>query len=157
MLMEDVFVIAGTRIGPGELGRIRVPVGEQNDGNPVWFPLLVQRGQGAGPIVWINGVIHGTEIAGAEIIRRVMDDLRARKDLSGTVLGAPITNVLAYRSGTYVALEDHSDPHQSFPGNARGTLSERLAHAIATVGLDRADDAIHHRHRLDPRSTQAVG
>ncbi|MDG1786346.1 MAG: succinylglutamate desuccinylase/aspartoacylase family protein, partial [Ilumatobacter sp.] len=72
--------VAGGRSGTGEL-----PVSRLVTGTHISLPLRVLHGPVDGPTVWLSAAVHGDEVAGVEIIRRVLANLDPRK-LRGTVL-----------------------------------------------------------------------
>jgi hypothetical protein len=79
-------------------------------------------------VVWLSAAIHGDEIGGVEIIRRVNGRLDPRR-LQGTVLSVPIVNVHGFLSGDRY-LPDRRDLNRSFPGSANGSLAGQIAAAF---------------------------
>ncbi len=130
----DVEVPAGTR------ERFDLPVARLPTGSWASLPVQVIHGRYEGPTVWISGVIHGDEIVGVEIIRRVLPHLDRRK-LRGTVIAVPIVNVFGFIEGSRY-LPDGRDLNRSFPGSARGSLASRLAHLFLTEVVAHADVGI---------------
>ncbi|NYK37232.1 succinylglutamate desuccinylase, partial [Salmonella enterica subsp. enterica serovar Typhimurium] len=90
------------------------------------LPVHVLHGREDGPTVWVSAAIHGDEVAGVEIVRRVLERLQPR-NLRGTLLAVPIVNVLGVMAGDRY-LPDRRDLNRSFPGSARGSLASRIAH-----------------------------
>ena len=135
------FEIAGSAVRPGRRAHLELPIARLMSGTPVALPLMVYHGMEEGPTVWITAAIHGDEIGGVEIIRRVSERLDPRS-MAGTVLAVPIANVHGFNSGDRY-LPDRRDLNRSFPGSARGSLASRIAHLVMTeivsrcsVGLD---------------------
>jgi predicted deacylase len=81
-------------------------------------------------VVWVNAAIHGDEVVGVEVIRRVLGALSART-LRGTLVAVPVVNVLGFMTGDRY-LPDRRDLNRSFPGSARGSLAARIAHLFMT-------------------------
>ena len=91
-------------------------------------PVLVVNGAKPGPVLCLTAAIHGDELNGIEVVRRVLYDLDARK-LSGTVIGVPIVNLQGFRRGSRY-LPDRRDLNRFFPGNARGSSAARIAQSF---------------------------
>ena len=91
-------------------------------------PVIVARGAKAGPVLCLVGGIHGDEINGVEIVRRVSHSIDPTR-LSGTVIGVPIVNVFGYSRGSRY-LPDRRDLNRSFPGSRHGSIASRIADAF---------------------------
>lgn len=97
-------------------------------GMAVDTPVLVVNGALDGPTLCLTAAVHGDELNGIEMVRRVMYDLDPTK-LHGMVIGVPIVNLLGFsRNSRY--LPDRRDLNRYFPGNSRGSVASRLAHAF---------------------------
>jgi hypothetical protein len=101
----------------------------------------VVRGKLPGPTLFISAAIHGDEINGVEIIRRLLQH-KSLKHLRGTILAIPIVNVYGFLNHTRY-LPDGRDLNRSFPGSAKGSLTGRVAHTFlkeivlkSTHGID---------------------
>lgn len=70
-----------------------------SNGEKVTFGVHKYKGTVEGPIVAISGAVHGDELIGAEIIRRVAKELE-NYELKGQVWLIPIVNQLAFESVT---------------------------------------------------------
>jgi len=113
-------------IDPGRSRRFELPVTRLPSGTWESLPVAVVNGRRPGPHVFLSGAVHGDEVNGVEIIRRVLPSLDARK-LSGAVIAVPIVNVLGFVIQSRY-LPDRRDLNRSFPGSARGSMAARLAH-----------------------------
>lgn len=133
------FRLADVECPPGQLTRGRIVAGWLDDGTPIEIPLLVLHGSRPGPVFWLGAALHGIEIVGVEIIRRVLRDAVDASQLAGTIIGAPIQNPLAFLDHKYNTPRDGLNINRFFPGNPNGSLSERLAYALYTEGVARAD------------------
>lgn len=97
-------------------------------GMAVDTPVLVVNGASDGPTLCLTAAIHGDELNGIEMIRRIMYDLDPNK-LHGMVIGVPIVNLLGFsRNSRY--LPDRRDLNRYFPGNPTGSVASRIAHAF---------------------------
>ena len=119
------FEICGTAIGPGERKRLEIPVSRLPTETWLSVPIEVVHGPLAGPRVWLSAAVHGDEINGVEIIRRVLSQLDSHS-LSGTVIAVPIVNVFGFINQSRY-LPDRRDLNRSFPGSPAGSLASRLA------------------------------
>jgi len=90
------------------------------------LPVVVMNGRRPGPSLFLSGAIHGDELNGVEIVRRVTDALDARS-LAGVVVAVPIVNVFGFVNESRY-LPDRRDLNRSFPGSPRGPLAARMAH-----------------------------
>lgn len=133
------FRIADIDCPPGQLARGRIVAGWLDDGSPIEIPLLVLHGAQPGPVLWLGATLHGIEIIGVEIIRRVIREAVDPASLRGTIIGAPIQNPLAFQDHKYGTPRDGLNINRFFPGNPNGSISERLAHALYHEGISRAD------------------
>jgi predicted deacylase len=108
----------------------------------------VIRGRRPGPTLFISAAIHGDEINGVEIIRRVLQH-RSLKNIRGTLLAIPIVNVHGFLNHMRY-LPDGRDLNRSFPGSYKGSLTGRVAHTFineivskCTHGIDLHTGARH--------------
>jgi len=130
MLHEsDVNVADGfDDLAPGTLTRMTWHAGESLYGSAVPTPVLVANGTAQGPTLCLTGAVHGDELNGIEIVRRVMYSLNPEK-LTGRVIGVPIVNLQGFeRHSRYLA--DRRDLNRFFPGNPRGSSASRIAHSF---------------------------
>ncbi|TNJ35263.1 succinylglutamate desuccinylase/aspartoacylase family protein [Arenimonas terrae] len=91
-------------------------------------PVVVARGAMAGPVLCLVAGIHGDEINGVEIVRRIAHSVDPTR-LSGTVIGVPIVNVFGYSRGSRY-LPDRRDLNRSFPGSRHGSIASRIANGF---------------------------
>ena len=94
----------------------------------VAMPVHVVHGRSPGPRLFVASAIHGDEINGIEIIRRLLD-ARALARLSGTLICIPVVNVYGFVSQSRY-LPDRRDLNRSFPGSDRGSMAARLADTL---------------------------
>lgn len=112
------------------------------------LPVHVAHGARSGPTLFVSAAIHGDEIIGVEIIRRLLA-LPAIAKLRGTLLAVPIVNAFGFINHSRY-LPDRRDLNRSFPGSARGSLAGQLADlflneiaARAELGIDLHSAAVH--------------
>ena len=121
MAARPSFAIGTVRIRPGTPASVELPITKLVTGAEVSLPVRVVHGREDGPTVWVNAAIHGDEVVGVEVIRRVLADL-SPKTLRGTLIAVPIVNVLGSMTADRY-LPDRRDLNRSFPGSARGSLA----------------------------------
>lgn len=139
--LRPSFAIGTVKVRAGTRREVSLPISRLVTGAEVSLPVHVLHGREEGPTLWLDAAIHGDEVVGIEVIRRVMAVLDARS-IRGTVLAVPIVNVLGVMSGDRY-LPDRRDLNRSFPGSARGSLAGRIAHLMmqevigpSDVGID---------------------
>ena len=100
-------------------------------------PVLVINGANPGPTVCLTSAIHGDELNGIEVVRRVMYDINPGK-LKGTLIGVPIVNLQGFqRTSRY--LSDRRDLNRFFPGDPNGSLASRIANSFFTKVVSHCD------------------
>lgn len=134
------FQIGDVTVRAGSRRRVGLPIARMVIGADVTLPVLVLHGRTNGPTVWIDAAIHGDEVCGVEIVRRVLETLDPRS-LRGTLVAVPIVNVYGFMNGDRY-LPDRRDLNRSFPGSARGSLAARLAHLMMSEVVGRCEIGI---------------
>ncbi len=113
------------KVKPGTRRELKWTAGQSFAGSAIDTPVVVVRGHQRGPTLCLTAAVHGDELNGVEIVRRVLADLDADK-LSGTVIAAPIVNLLGFSRGSRY-LPDRRDLNRYFPGSTRGSSASRIA------------------------------
>lgn len=124
---KSVFML-GEEVPPGSARRLSWIATELFEGVPVSTPVLVVNGNLPGPTLCLTAAIHGDELNGIEVVRRVMHDVSPDK-LAGTVIGVPIVNLQGFRRGSRY-LPDRRDLNRYFPGNPKGSAASRIAYSF---------------------------
>ncbi len=142
------FSIGEFIIAQGERKQFEIPAATLFDYTQMSIPVEVIRGKEKGPILFISAAIHGDEVIGTEIVKRVL----ARKELHsiiGTLVAIPIVNPFGYNNNIRY-LPDRRDLNRCFPGSDSGSLAARIAHiflneivAKCTHGIDIHSGAVH--------------
>lgn len=125
---------------PGRSRRFDLPVARLPTGTWESIPVAVVNGRRAGPHVFVSGAVHGDEINGVEIVRRLLRHLDARR-LAGAVVAVPVLNVFGFVDQSRY-LPDRRDLNRSFPGSPRGSMASQLAHLFMTQVVDHCDVGI---------------
>ena len=101
-------------------------------GNKTFLPLTVIKGKDKGIVFTILAGVHGAEYAPIIATQKLIKKFEVKR-LSGTIIILPITNIGAFYSSTpYVNPIDNLNINRIFPGNKNGSVSEKIAHFIAT-------------------------
>jgi predicted deacylase len=145
---RPAFEIGSTTITAGTRRTVNLPMSLLSNHSPMSIPIHVIHGKKDGPRLFISAAIHGDELNGVEIIRRILKTPRVNK-LKGTLIAVPIVNVFGFLAHSRY-LPDRRDLNRSFPGNEKGSLTSQLAYLFmkevvlrCTHGIDLHTGAIH--------------
>jgi len=125
---DRTLTVLGTQVPPGTVKRLSWSATELFAGVSISTPVLVVNGTLPGPTLCLTAAVHGDELNGIEIVRRVMHNLDP-DELSGTVIGVPIVNLQGFRRGSRY-LPDRRDLNRYFPGNTNGSAASRIAYSF---------------------------
>lgn len=145
--MEKI-IVGGEEIKPGERKTLELAVPSLYTHTQLEMPVQVIRGKKPGPCLFLSAAIHGDEINGVEIIRRVLNQ-KSLNRLRGTLVAVPVVNIFGFINQSRY-LPDRRDLNRSFPGSGSGSLASRLAQIFlndvigcCTHGIDLHTAAIH--------------
>lgn len=134
------FEINGVSIAPGERRTVDIPVSVLSDHTPVSMSVHVVHGKRPGPTMFVSAAIHGDEIIGVEIVRRLLRASQLDR-IRGTLLAIPVVNSFGFLNRSRY-LPDRRDLNRSFPGSASGSLAARLAYLFMTQIVEKSDIGI---------------
>lgn len=140
MTRRDAFSIGGSEVAPGRRATVDLPVSVLPDHTPVSLRVHVIHGRRDGPVSFVSAAVHGDEVIGVEIARRLLGQ-KALGALRGTLLVVPIVNTFGFLNRSRY-LPDRRDLNRSFPGNEGGSLAARLAHLFLNEVVLRCDFGI---------------
>ena len=140
--MEEnrIIRIGGREVPPGERALIDLPAANLYTHTELKMPVHVVNGRHPGPTLFLTSAMHGDELNGVEIIKRVLQR-SALKRLSGCLLALPLVNVFGFINRSRY-LPDRRDLNRSFPGNEAGSLAARVAHLVASEVVSQSDYGI---------------
>lgn len=138
--MSDELFFAGTAVRPGERKRINISVDKLYDHTDMSLPIEVIRGEKEGAVLFVSAAIHGDEICGTEIVRRILAD-KVLKGIRGTLIAVPVVNVYGFNTLSRY-LPDRRDLNRMFPGSEKGSLAGRLAHIFMHEIVDKCSHGI---------------
>lgn len=138
--MQPAIEIAGIRIKPGSRQSIDIPLPSFYTHSAASMPVHVIHGRKPGPCLLVCAAIHGDEINGVEIIRRVLTHKLIDK-IKGTLIAIPVVNVFGFVSKSRY-LPDRRDLNRAFPGSITGSMAARLANILMTEIIPHCTHAI---------------
>ncbi len=147
MAEKQIIQLGENRILPGEQQSIYLPLPPLYSHTPVSLPVHVVNGRRPGPVLFVSAAIHGDEINGVEIIRRLLNK-KYLASIRGALIAVPVVNVYGFVTQSRY-LPDRRDLNRSFPGSEKGSMAARLADifmeqivSLATHGIDLHTGAI---------------
>ena len=131
------FALGDASVAPGRRAIVDLPLGVLSNHTPVVLPVLVVHGARPGPTLFVSAALHGDEVLGVEVIRRLLR-LEALDGLAGTLLAVPVVNAFGFLALSRY-LPDRRDLNRSFPGRPDGSLAAQLAHLFMRDVVERSD------------------
>lgn len=138
--MRAYFEINTETVQPGESKVVHLTLPGLHSETEVSMPVHVVHGKKNGPVLFLSAAVHGDEINGVEIIRRILS-LNSIKHLKGTLLAVPVVNVFGFDNHSRY-LPDRRDLNRCFPGGGLGSLAGRLANIFMSEVVCRSDFGI---------------
>jgi predicted deacylase len=127
----------GVEIQPGTKQRLTSMPMDDYVGMRMAVPVWIARGQHPGKTLAITAGIHGDELNGVEIARRIFVETDP-KELSGTLVVLPVLNRHGFLAGSRY-MNDRRDLNRAFPGSSRGSSASIIAHSVFGPAIERAD------------------
>jgi len=124
--MPETIVINGRSIDRGEKVLTKLVISKLPSGTVIEIPVYVFRSVHDGPVVLLMAGMHGDEVNGTEIIRRMLSK-KMLYPLKGTIIAVPILNIYGFLNFSR-EVPDGKDVNRSFPGNREGSLASRVAY-----------------------------
>jgi predicted deacylase len=137
--MKTTLTVGTASVEPGSLAFGKLVCEHLADAAEIFIALTVVNGAHAGPVLWIGSTIHGREIPGIEVSRRIAREIINPADLRGAIICAMPLNPYGFRLQRHIVPQDGGNVNAKFPGDPQGTLSERVAHVIWTQGVALCD------------------
>jgi predicted deacylase len=126
--MPEFISINDHKVGFGETKEIRLDIARMPTYTTVHLMVKIFRGKEDGPVLLLTGGMHGDEINGVEIIRRMIADglLTPQK---GSVIAIPLINIYGFIHHERYS-SDGKDINRSFPGSKQGSLARQVANTL---------------------------
>ena len=133
--------IGGVEIDRGERRIVELFAARLYTHAKLEIPVEIVRGRRDGPRLLLCAALHGDEINGVEVIRRVLQTPALEEKLRGTLVAVPVVNVFGFvQQSRY--LPDRRDLNRSFPGSVKGSLAARMARQFLDEVVDGSDFGI---------------
>jgi uncharacterized protein len=127
---SPALIILNTEVLPSTTTRLSWSPSQSFEGIATPTPVLIVNGAEPGPVLCLTAALHGDELNGIEIVRRVLYNIDPAT-LSGAVIGVPIVNLQGFRRSSRY-LTDRRDLNRYFPGNPDGSSAARIAYSFFT-------------------------
>ena len=133
-------IIGKEAVLPGEKKLLKISIDRLPTGTLIDIPIYVFNAKKPGPTLLIQAGLHGDEINGIEIVRRMLQQKRfnIRK---GTVIAVPILNIFGFIHFSR-DVPDGKDVNRSFPGKKTGSMASRIAYHYTSEILNQIDYGI---------------
>ena len=137
-MAENKKIQVGTAVAePGKITRGELLLGHFPDA-PITSPVMIACGKEPGPVLWIQGCVHGPEIGGPVAMQRVLGGLDA-STLKGTIVCVMLANPNAFRGYSRNTPLDGENLNRIFPGSPSGAHSQQTAHYLFEAAESVAD------------------
>ena len=125
---------------PGEHRLVKISIDRLPTGTLIDIPIYVFNSHNPGPTVLVQAGLHGDEINGIEIVRRMLQDEQFHVQC-GAVIAVPILNIFGFIHFSR-DVPDGKDVNRSFPGRKTGSMASRLAYHYTSQILNQVDFGI---------------
>lgn len=139
--MTDFIKINEEKIAKGQIKQVPLNSYSLPTHNKIEIPVYVYRSLIDGPKVLLLAGMHGEELNGIEIIRRLIIRNIFNHLRCGTVITIPVINVISFLYGSR-ELPDGKDLNRCFPGSKNGSLGSRIAHDLMEKIIPQIDIGI---------------
>ncbi len=159
---DSVLTVGGTEVRRGQRVVVNLQVSTLLNHQAVYMPVHVIRGNAPGPRLFVSAALHGDEVNGIEVIRRLLRR-RDLKSLQGDLLVVPVIGVPAFLIRSRY-LPDRRDLNRQFPGSETGSMGGRLASVFlrevvyqCTHGIDLHSGAVNRPNLAQVRLSTKSG
>jgi predicted deacylase len=123
---NEPLTLLGTEIKPGDSICLQFDVAKLHTRNSIQVPIFIERAEKSGPVLLLLGGVHGDEINGVEIVRRIIRK-KINKPSRGTIICIPVFNIFGFLHLSR-KFPDGRDLNRVFPGSSKGSLASQFAH-----------------------------
>jgi predicted deacylase len=148
--MEEPLIISNTPIPRGKTTRLDLAIAKLPSHTQIEIPVIISRAKREGPTMLLLSGVHGDEINGIEIVRRLIDQ-KLTKPSAGTVICIPVLNVFGFINYTR-EVPGGKDVNRSFPGQKRGSLASRVAYNLMKEIIPHVDYVLDFHTGAESRS-----
>jgi predicted deacylase len=140
MTLNRSICVGDVEVGAGQRRSVSLPMADLYTGAALPMQVHVVCGRRPGPVLFVSAAIHGDELNGVEVIRRLLKRAKL-ESIRGTLLAVPVVNVHGFLDLSRY-LPDRRDLNRSFPGSAKGSIASRMANVFVSEVVDKADYGI---------------
>jgi len=115
--------------------------GSYADGTPLQSAVHVVVGKEEGPVLYVQAAVHGDEVNGVEVLRRVVTSVEPGQ-LRGMLIVVPVANVAGFVQHQRRNPLDEEDMNRVWPGKASGQASQHIAYDLYQQAIHYADYVI---------------
>jgi hypothetical protein len=151
-MMKSNLEVDNISAGPGEKAKGFVVVDTTASGTQVRVPVILINGAKEGPTLLVTSGVHGDDLNTIPMVWRIAENVDPA-ELSGQLIAIPICNPPAFEAGSHLSPGDNKS--LSFPGNAQGSISERMGYHLYHKIVVQADYLLD-MHGGSVRSTLAA-
>ncbi len=132
--------LGGREIPPGSRDYLTIPVAKMLTGADSRLPFHCVRGAKKGPTLSVQALVHGDEPQPVRALRGILNEIDPKK-MCGTLLVVPVANPYAFANFSRQSPDQHEETNLwgAFPGNPKGTLTQRYAALLSGELVERAD------------------
>ena len=125
--------------GQKAYGVLKVPAGSDAGYD---IPVVVVHGARPGPVLAVASGAHGTEYASIVAVEMLIDSVKP-EEVAGTLILLPLINVPSFERITpHVNPTDNKSMNRYYPGDLKGSQTERASYAITKEVVERCDHLI---------------
>jgi predicted deacylase len=122
--------ILDTKIEKGKTYQLAMEIAKLHTRSKINIPVIVSRAKKDGPILLLNAGVHGDELNGVEIVRRIIHQKYNIPEV-GTIICIPVLNIFGYLNQSR-KFPDGRDLNRMFPGSKNGSLASQVAYKFRT-------------------------
>lgn len=137
---NKAITIGGESVAPGKSRFVKITIDRLPTGTLIDIPVYVFNAKKPGPVLLVQAGLHGDEVNGVEIVRRMLHKGSFKVD-SGAVIAVPILNIFGFIHYSR-DVPDGKDVNRSFPGTKSGSMASRMAYHYLREIVSQIDLAI---------------
>ena len=132
------FTVGHVAAEPGSVASGVLPVAGQHGEAGTIVPISIIHGTSPGPVLQLTAGVHGMEYAPIVALQRLLGSIDPAT-LRGTLVLVHVANMPSFLGRTiYYSPIDGKNLNRVFPGNASGTISDRIADVITREVIAKA-------------------
>lgn len=139
-MFRDKIKVLGREIKRGESVSLDLDVAKLHSRHSIEVPVFIERAEEDGPVILLMAGVHGDELNGIEILRRLIHNKNNRPK-KGTIICMPVLNIFGFIDLSR-KFPDGRDLNRVFPGSKKGSLASQFAFKFQSEVLPDVDYAI---------------